>query len=122
MVVEVRTGAVAPRVALSAAGGDPQLGADPAMEPLGNRLGGFDGDAVHEIRLRVFARRLQFLEPAARLIANRHDLQRQDVHVSRFDGTEIVGETEPVAPFLSWEREPSQLAKRSTVTGQRGRI
>ena len=65
VILEVRAGAVAPRVALALTGRHAQLVANLAMHPLGDRFRRLDGEAVDVERFGVFVRRLQLLEPLA---------------------------------------------------------
>ena len=53
------------------------------MHPLGDRFGGLDGEAVRVERLGVLARRLELLEARRRLVADGHDLERDDIDVAR---------------------------------------
>ena len=82
VVFQVGTRPVAPRVALPAPARDAELAPDPAMQPLGDRLRGLDGEPVRIEALAVFTRGLKRLEAPRGLVAHRDDLERDDVHIA----------------------------------------
>ena len=92
------------------------------MHPLGDRLGGLDGEAVRVERLGVLARRLQL---SKRRVASSPTVTTWNATTStspRLDGAEVVGEAEPLAPFLPREVEARDLAQRAAVARVRGRV
>ena len=72
---QIGAGAVAPRVALSALFGQPELAANPAMGVFGERLRRLHGESVLEIGFAVLAGRLQRLRALRRRRADGDDLQ-----------------------------------------------
>src|SRR5690348_18437306 len=67
MILEIRTRAIAPRVALATAAGNSQLVLDAPVQPLGERLGRLHREPVQIKRFRVLAGVLQLLELPRRL-------------------------------------------------------
>src|SRR5262249_54066782 len=92
--LEVGTRAVTPRVAFALPGRHAEFMPQLARQPLGNRFGGFDGEAVDVERLGVFVARLKRLKVLRRDVADGHDLERNDVDVGRIRRSEIIGDTQ----------------------------
>src|SRR4030088_873121 len=78
VILEVGTGAVAPRVALASPTRDAELAADAAMQPLGHGFGGFHGEAMRVEALAVFACGLERFEAPRGVVAHGDDLERHD--------------------------------------------
>src|SRR5687768_8044619 len=115
MILEVGTRAIAPRVSLAAPRGDAELAADAAMEPLGHGFRALHGETVLVERLAVLARRLLALESTSRLVADRDDLESDDVDVAAVGGAEVVGDAQPLASLLAGEVKACPLDQRSVA-------
>src|SRR4051812_406436 len=89
--------------------------AQPAVQPLGQGLRGFNREPVREVRLTVFAGRLKLLEPPRRLVPNGHDLKADDIHVAGFPRTEIVCDAETLPRLLAWKVECGDLTEGSVT-------
>ena len=113
MVLEIRAGAVAPRVALAPPAGNAELSPHSPVQPLRQRFRGFHGEPVRVKRLGIFASALQLLEAARCLVADRHDLEADDVDVSRVHGAEVVCDAKPFATFLPRKVKARDLARRA---------
>src|SRR6185436_5868284 len=113
VILEVWTRTVAPRVAFALAGRNAEIMTQLAMHPFGNGFGGFHRESVQVERFGVLVRVLKRLETLRRNIADRHDLEPDDIDVRRVDRAEVVRDAETLARFLTGEMESCQLARRS---------
>ena len=118
VILEIRTRAVAPRVALAATAGDPELATDAAMQPFRHRFRALDRESVLIERLAVLAGRLLPLEPARRLVADGDDLERHDVDVadSTTTGSSPRCTTARALPAAGSRTAPSRRASRHAGT------
>ena len=80
MIVEIRTRAVTPRVAL--AGVDAELLPDASVRPLRHCLGRFDREPMRVERFGVFVLGLELLKLLRCFAANGDDLERNHIDVA----------------------------------------
>ena len=111
VILEIGTRAIAPRVAFALTGRNTEIVTHLPMHPLGDRLRGLDREAVHVERLGVLAGVLQRCET---LVASSPTVTIWNATTStspRLDRAEVVGDTQTLASFLTWEVEARELAR-----------
>lgn len=91
VIIEVGACAVSPRIALASCSlfplelvgpFNPELGLDAAVKPLGNCFRGLDLEAVRVERFRVLVRGLKRFETMGSFLADRDNLERNDIDVA----------------------------------------
>ena len=115
VVLEIRTCAVAPRIPLASTARNPEVATHAAVHPLGHRLRRFDCEPVRVERFAVFARRLKRLEASCCVVADRHDLERDDVHIAARRAAEVIRDAEALASVLSGEVEARLFDERGIL-------
>src|SRR6202042_440705 len=113
MLLEIRARSVAPRVALSAIGVEPELAANVAVRPFRERFGCLNREAVEKIRLAVVPCSLQLLDAPPGVIADRDDLQRHDIaRRSVFRLAPVVRKAKVLPAGLARKRHSRDLTPR----------
>ena len=113
VVLEIRTRAIAPRVALAPAARNAQLALDAPVHPLGHCFGRLDGKSVGVEGFAVLSFGLERLEPARGFVPNGHDLERHDIDVRAGDAAEVVRDAQSLAAVLPRKMEPCLLHQRA---------